>query len=430
VRSSLIFQNLSAIAQKNSTFAAADQILLSASNFLLAYYLITKSGAVGFGIYSFIMVFTMLLHGFWASVLHGQMTLRIAGSWRRVKDSYFSQTVYLYVALFCCACLVFLFILAMPPLRVRVVGYEYTIASAVLYIFLFSLYDLCKRFLYTLHMQRQSFTYTLLYFIILSVGLLSASYFVSSETGVISAFIVNSAALFIVLCANKTARRSMMAGKAQSTKVRLKILSAYMDQGRFGALGTFVTWLQNQSITPILMFFAGPAVVGYFNIARLIMMPAMVVNTGIVASALPQLRSLYKRQQIQSLRAAVKKFSLLNLGLSSLYIVFLILLHWLGFLQRFIPEYSEAAKFLTIWAIVVLVLTYRTWFAQHFIVAMQFKYLLFTGVIATLITLFTMIVGYTINGEHYIVPLGVLFGDVYLIFTFYRQLKRQTVSIV
>jgi len=148
----------------------------------------------------------------------------------------------------------------------------------------------------------------------------------------------------------------------------------------------------------------------------------MVINVGLLASVLPQFRRFVKTSNIAQLCTSISQFSKVNLLLCVSYFVFLGILHTSGLLQRFVPEYDKAMPFLVVWSIVVSLITYRSWVCQYFIVRMKFDYLLLTGIIATAITLCSMVLGFLATSSYFVIAAAVMLGDVYLIAVFKRKI--------
>lgn len=420
---------LQLIVKDNSFFASADQIILSAAGLLISVFVLKTAGVESLGIYSFITVFVHLFHGAVASILHGQMTLRIAGSVFRIQQSFFRVSATLNVVFF-------LFLLSIVIVLSYIFskwlnGEEY-ILLGILGCTTFgvvSFYELSKRYLYLQGLQKQSFAYTLTYLVVLVFLLLLVLVLKPDQKHIlVYVLISNIFAFFVALLRNVHFYKAILLGKKQGKKVSVNLLLAYLEQGRYGLVGTVLTWMQNQSITPILMFLAGPLVVGYYNIARLIMMPVMVVNTGLLASALPRLRVLAKKSSFVLLGKEIQKYAMVNLFLCLVFLSTLLLFHWLGLSDRFIPNYRDGLPFLMVWGFVIVVLIYRTWIAQHFIVRMQFVYLLITSLISTIITFASIFAGYYSTGNYYVIAASVALGDVFLLIVFYSRLSKNKVA--
>ncbi|CAN0486268.1 unnamed protein product, partial [Hapterophycus canaliculatus] len=128
----------------------------------------------------------------------------------------------------------------------------------------------------------------------------------------------------------------------------------YWGHGKFSFLGMLTSWVQNQGITPFLMFVAGPLVVGYFSLARLLTVPITVVNTGLINSALPRLRETYNKTGQKEVERKVSTLTAINMGLSSIYFLALFLCHYTGVLETVFPDYNNAVMFLVIWSIVAI----------------------------------------------------------------------------
>lgn len=414
-----IFTRFSTIAGNKSGFAAAEQVLLSAANFLIAVFILKKMGVTLFGVYSFFAVFIMLSHGIIASVINGQMVLRIANARIRVQKSLFRHSVQLFLTIYLIAVPVLILVFLILEKMNVVPSYGALPFVASLSFGAFSLFDLFRRYLFLLGQQRLSFGYTAIYTVCLLLGLIYLWFMPTESTdGVVSVFVVNIIAFLISIAFNKYCLRAIRQGRKHKNLVKVKILKAYFKQGRYGLLGTVVAWLQNQSITPILMYFAGATVVGYFNIARLIMMPIVVINVGLLASTTPQFRRCVKTDNIDKLWQSIRQFSLGNLVLCLCYFSALFLFHVLGFMEKIVPEYHSTLPFLLVWSPVVALITYRSWVSQYFIVRMKFEFLLYTAIRAVFITLTSMVAGFLATQSYYVVAGSVILGELYLVIAY------------
>lgn len=410
----MISIKLSLFVKNNQFLAVIDQVTLSLASFITAFVLIKVAGVESFGVYSFLMVLCVLVNGVFSSLLHGQMTLRISGSGRRIQDSTFRSTFEIYIVFYLFGALIVLLTIGLLRGNSFIDKYFIEIILAILYTFFLSLFDLFRKFLYVLNRQDLSLACTLLFFttLILSLGLVYL--YADLNNAVAYVFISLFMSNFVAVIFNSKSIGAIIHGRKVNLRTSRLLFLRYFDQGKFGFLGMLVTWVQNQGITPFLMAVAGPVVVGYFSLARLITVPVTVINTGITSSALPKLRQLYKKNDIAEVSKKISQYMLLNFCLAVGYFTIILLVHLSGLFDKFIPEYNNIKVFLLLWSFVCVAIMYRAWITQFFVVAMEFKYLLKVGAIAATFSYLAMILGYTSLRTYYIVPLGVLGGEILL----------------
>ena len=413
---------LKALLLSKQIFSVADQILLSLANLVASYLLLTSVGVEVFGLYSFLMVVCNLISGSFSSMLHGQMTLRIAGKRRALIQSNFLSTFVLYVVIFGIFGLLFSVALSIPNSIVYFEGNKRAIAAALVFAFLLSLFDLFRKYAYVMARQDISLLSTAVYFALLIAGMSFVDF--EESTALWTIFLIFCISKTIALSVNYLCVSTLLTAKSMPRAARLKLLEKYWSQGRFSFLGMLTSWVQNQGITPFLLFVAGPLIVGFFNLARLLTVPITVVNAGLVNSALPRLRETFNRSGLEEVGRKVSTLSLLNLGLSGVYFVALATLHVTGVLDSVFPDYSSAVTFLVIWSVVAMTIQYRSWLTQQYVVAMKFKYLLMAGIASASVTYAFIGVLYFTTGNYYTVPIAVWLGESFLIIVLMYQKSK------
>ena len=401
------------------TFSVADQVLLSLANLIVAYLLLASVGVEIFGLYSFLMVMCNLVSGGFSSVIHGQMVLRIAGKRQTIKRSVFRSTFYLYMTLFSIFALLSGIVLSRLDVIPYFEGNVRAIAAAGIFCFLLSMFDLFRKYTYVLARQEVSVISTLVYFLLLIS--IFTFYKFENSAALFSIFALLSLCKLIAICVNYLCLKELFYAQKMKLSTRLNLLKKYWEQGRFSFLGMLTSWVQNQGITPLLLFFAGPLVVGYFNLARLLTVPVTVVNTGLINSALPRLREIYNKAGLGKVSSSVSKYLNINLILSAIYFVILFMFHYFGLLEMVFPDYNEVVVFLLVWSVVTVTILYRSWLTQQYVVALKFKFLLFVGLLSAAVTYGFIFILYFPSKNYYTVPVSVFLGEVFLLLMLLRQ---------
>lgn len=413
---------LKALLLSKQIFSVADQILLSLANLVASYLLLTSVGVEVFGLYSFLMVVCNLISGSFSSMLHGQMTLRIAGKRLALIESNFLSTFIIYVVIFGIFAFLFSVALSIPDSIAYFEGNKRAIAAAVVFAFLLSMFDLFRKYAYVMARQDISLLSTAVFFVLLIAGMSFADF--EKSTALWTIFAIFCISKTIALSVNYLCVSTLLTAKSMPRAARLKLLERYWRQGRFSFLGMLTSWVQNQGITPFLLFVAGPLIVGFFNLARLLTVPITVVNTGLINSALPRLRETFNRSGLEEVGRKVSTLTLLNLGLSSVYFIALAIFHFTGVLDSVFPDYSSAVTFLVIWSVVAMTIQYRSWLTQQYVVAMKFKYLLVAGIASASVTYAFIGVLYFTTSNYYTVPVAVWLGESFLIILLLKQRSK------
>jgi O-antigen/teichoic acid export membrane protein len=238
---------------------------------------------------------------------------------------------------------------------------------------------------------------------------------------VTSMFILFSIALVGSLVSNRKCHFEFQSGRWISWRFTWEIFLVYFSQGRYRLVGMLITWVQNQSVNPILMWVSGPVVAGYFSMARLLIMPIAVMNQGLINSTTPELRRIFESSGVIELYERIIKYNLVNIALSSLYLFPLGILHFTGVLNSFIPDYDNIKWYLLIWAMTTLVTMYRGWHGQFFVVSLQFQFLMRVSVIALLVSMTGMVIVSFLLGNIHLALLFIIFGEFVTISLFSRR---------
>lgn len=371
---------------KRRYFGVAEQVLLSASNMLASVVVVKKAGVSWFGIYSFIFVISTLVTAFFSTWLHRQMMLLISSKPCRYQYRIFYVSVFLQSLML----LVFLLLVGLPAFYLYLqheLKYIAELYLACLFIVATCFFELFRQYLYVVDHQFYSLRCTLVYVLTLLAGVVWLV--LSSEISNVVAFmyLIISVAMFVSLLLNKKCHDAIHATKWLGWRYVFLVFMRLYRHSRFRVIGMLLTWAQNQSINPLLMWLGGPLIAGYYSIGRLLVMPMAVVNHGLTNSSAPEFRRIYETKSISNLYSAISKIRNLSFKIAGLYVLLLVLAHAFGVFQRYIPEYQEVKWYLLIWAVMVIVMMYRQWVTQYFIVGLQFRFLMNVSVIAVLVSM-------------------------------------------
>lgn len=368
-----------------------EQIAMSIANLSTSVFVIKLGGVANFGLYSFLFAFSLLATGVCAALIHRQMVLHISplsSDERRdhFKSTFIHEGCFLIAAVIVFAIPLFLYSDEIPGEGIKLSTND--IFAFLVYIVIFNTYELFRQYLYSQDAQTTSFRYTVVFL----VSLLTIQAFIVFSGGIFddSVMVGYSAlagALGISLALNSHCRNDLLSGVWPDIYVTASRFKNYLNQGKFGSTGSMVTWLQNQSMGPLLMLIAGPVLVGYYNIGRLMVMPIMVINQGLVNSTTPFLRRIFTRDGTTSLKKQLNKLGFLNLSITALYAASLALLDFSGFFERFIEHYSDIRIYLFFWIILFGTTMVRFWIGQFFVITLNLRRLLTISVTATIFSM-------------------------------------------
>ncbi len=199
----------------------------------------------------------------------------------------------------------------------------------------------------------------------------------------------------------------------------------YWRHGRFATAGAGVTWLQNQSVTPLLMFMFGPTSVGYYHVARMIVTPVNMVTTGLAKSALPSVRRAWGKGNPDALAEEIAVHRSLNMRLVFGYVAMagaaLVAAEATGLL-----ELDAGVLWMFAATVVVMILSnYRFWISQQFVIRLRFAYLLKLGVVASVLTVAAMLGAGMVLRDAALVILASAIGEVFLMLSLGKRLVRE-----
>ena len=419
-----IFQkasNFFLVDSKRQYFTVAEQILSSATSLLASIVVARYAGLEWLGIYSFMLVFVSLANSVTFTLMLRQMTLEISTLSQNERCDMFFATIVMMLVFFAGIAAVLSIALVLIPSGHWVFIYQSEIIACILIVILGSVFDACKQYFYVTNNHHRSFFYTLVYsatFVLMLIFSIALSNENELMNCVLLSFVIS---FFVSFFFNSTIRQVLKKAKWHGWDYVSNTFRDFFQHSRYGMGGLLVSWAQSQSIVPFLMFLAGPLVVGYFSMARLLVMPISVVNQGLMKGITPSLRRTFKEHGLSELAQSISKLDLKNLLFSVFYLGALVTGHISGLFHSYVPDYENVKWFLIMWVVTLLVTTHRFWLAQYFMVSMQFKYLLKIALLALCVSLTAMILlGYGTGNSH-LAFLAVMLGELVVIYFFYKK---------
>ncbi len=405
--------------------SVVEQILMSASNMLASIVVLKVSNVAQFGIYSFVFVISTLIVSVFGTLLHRQMMLRIASESGTEQKNIFVTT--LAIEAIGLVALIGLSIVILIGLSIGfdISNYLAIAITGLTFTALMVMFEACKQYSYTTDNQPYSLRSTVIYIGCQLCLLALVVWKVPAEYIVQAIYAVFSLSLLISLLANKLCRTAILEAQWRGWGEARSVFNSYFEQGRFSLLGMAIAWAQNQSINPFLMFISGPTVAGYFSLARLMIMPMSVINQGLINSSTPTLRRTFKSHGLVPMFKKVNTFLLKTFAFSFIYIAALLVGHYAGFFDQYIPEYTQVKWFLLLWVILISSSMFRFWYGQFFVVSMQFKLLLRIGITAFAVTATgLLVIGLGLN-LLYMGLYSVIAGEFTAIALYMRYAKQQ-----
>lgn len=409
-------------------FTIAEQILFSGTNMLASIVIVAAAGVSWFGIYSFMFVLAMLGNAFFATLILRQMTLEISTLSERDRRDTFIATLAMLAILFTfILTFTYCLILLLPPQHILFI-YQHELIACQIFVFCYSFFDAVRQLHYVTDNHKNSFFSSLIYAVSF-IFILLISYFLSEPDKIVHrVFLGASFSIILCLLFNRLLRITVLEAQWRDWKYVWSIFQSYYKQSRFRLAGMAVSWTQNQSFNPFLMLIAGPLVAGYFSLARLLVMPMAVVNQGLTSSAIPSLRRKLINHGKPELVELIRKLDMKNLIFSASFITILIIGHFSGLLNRFVPDYAQVRWFLLIWLVALIAIIHRFWISQYFVVSMQFKYLMNVSLIALAVSFSGMFIAGYILGEVHIALMFVIVGELVSIIMFRHERAKQLKS--
>ena len=381
------FARLGRLASSNRAMTVGDQMLLSAANLLTSLVVVKVAGPALFGVYSVVLVVVTLACGAFSALVSGQMMLAISARGTRVREALLRATVGVQAGVLaaCTAPLLLLWLGSGASGTAARLHVPEVLAGALLVVAL-SGFELFRRYLYVIERFRLSFALTCLFAAVHVAGTALVVLRAPAESVVVWVLVSLATGYAAAVALNLPGWRGVARGKRLGAGAVRAMLARYWDQGRFGFSGLALTWVQNQSLSIVLLWYASATTVGYFNLGRLVMMPVTVFNTGLLNGLTPQFRRMAVGGRPAELARAGDRQGLLSVGVLGVWMLVLGAVHATGLLERFVDYADEVWPFVLAWALITGLTTFRSWLSQFFIAFVDFRFLLRASLVSAATT--------------------------------------------
>lgn len=287
--------------------------------------------------------------------------------------------------------------------------------------------ELFRQFFYMRSRQRASLVYTALSSSVGTIVFFLVLYSEVASNPTLLAFLFLSLAQFTycicVLCHSKR----LIVNSENNAMDSIAEWGIFLNRGLRSTLGMVVTWFQNQSVTPMLMFMAGPVTVGVYQLARMFITPINMITTGLSKSALSQMRKEYGKGGDQALQDAVTNHQRTSLRVVGFYTLLIlsgwVLNEWIQFIQ--VVDGLPAFAFVVV--VQMVLSNYRFWISQPFVIRMQFNLLLKIAVSVAIFTMIMMLVAGLLLENSVLIASAPVFGEILLI-SIYGRVRNKSVS--
>jgi len=404
-------------------FAATEQSGSSASNFLVSLMILGYSGVAKLGEYGFWFALcgfsTLMVAGFAVN----QMVLHVADS-SILKQRAVMTTTFVVVVLLQILPGTFLwwavasrhpsdsvFALAVP---------------VIVYTAMYNFAELVRQFLYMRRRQRLSLFYAAFSTMLAVLVFAFIVYVVKPPSIIEPAFWCLAAAQFGYVAMASLSGRAWKFGVISNLKLTLDTLKFYWTHGRVAASGMLVMWAQNKSVNPMLVLMIDTVAAGFYQIARMIVMPINMITLGIARSAMAEVRRAWGLGNKQALKGAIGT----QLRTSMIVVFLYLLLVGIGFLVVKLFDVREIQEnFLLVFlsaVIVVILSNYRYWLSQYLAVQLQFGFLLKIGCFAAIFSLLWMLVAGMFLESAALVVFGSAVGELYMLNILRKRYHQRT----
>lgn len=408
----------------NRWFAAAEQAAISGSNMLFSVAIISLSGIEAFGRYSFVFVICQLVNAAAGSLVYRQMVLKVSSDSRSQQNRVFAATGWISLGIIAATSLAIYIIWLATADALSEVSHGLFIGP-LLYTASLLLTEYFRQYLYIRGKQRLSFALTcigIVATVLIGLAFLATGH---GENLHIEMFYYQAIGMCILLALN-TCCFSVFKGTGNTPmKDAWPTFVDYYQRGKLALVGMLVTWMQNQSVTPLLMFMMGPTVVGTYNIARMVFMPVNVVNSGLSKSALPEIRRSFKSSGDSGLSNSISQHTKLSMNLVYGYLVVVAVVVFAAMAMGKSLGSPSMPLYLLCTALVMTLSNYRFWQSQWFVAKMHFETLLKFGLIAAIITVFAMVFSGEILNSVVLIILASAIGELYLIVSLHKEKFKQ-----
>jgi O-antigen/teichoic acid export membrane protein len=397
-----------------------DQLLLSAIGFGTSVIIVKALGVEQLGIYSAFLVVVTLLQTCFSSVCSGQMLLFISSKSSKIVSAFFRLTSVMW----CVWGLILLVFAGITYTALILAGQpDYALVSvlSLLCVWGLSLFEQNRKLLYVLGKYQKSVTITLVFvvahvFLILILATRFKEFF-----SVSTVFASLALSYFIACLVNTVFWHYLKAARKIKSVIAWLLFKRFLVQGKFAMGGLVLSWIQNQSISLILLVFFGPRIAGLFSLGRLVVTPVTVINLGLTNGLLPTLRRLAANKQYTALYSLSKRYTAYGLGTVLLFGGLTFLAFQFDWVLAAAPELQEATHYIVLWFAISSIVIWRTWATQFFIALLEFKKLLRLSIISTLATTVGIFSLIFLGFPALIVALMVLFGEVLILLMINRE---------
>jgi len=362
-----------------------DQLILSAMGFATSAAIVKLGDIEQLGIYGAFLAVVTLVHSSYSSVVSGQMLLFISGESIKLKDSYFRLTEVIWL-FYSVAAIVVTLLLSLSISYIADGAQSTTVFTAGLCAVAISIFEQHRKLLYV---KKHFLLSTILTCVFIVVHVLVSYYLITRDSlyySATDAFTSLAIAYLVAAALNPVVVKTITNAKKIKVKKAWLLHRKYLEQGRFAFGGLSLAWLQNQSISVYILLIFGPTVAGLFNLGRLITMPIMVVNTGLINGVLPTLRILGVDKKLTELKETTRKFAVLSLGLNLVYIVVVVIAFRIDWIVNLQEDLLAASSYVYFWLILTTGIVWRTWVTQFLIANLKFQKLLKFNAISAFIT--------------------------------------------
>lgn len=407
--------------RNNKWFAALEQSGLSACSFLYSLVIVKAAGVSELGTYTFWFVMCQFMAMLTLGLATKQMVLALSNKTSTDRLSGFLSTCNIVLVLQVLQVLLLALVVSIYPPTNNVMGLWLGLAF---YCVSFNFAELFRQFHYINSRQRQSLYLSAVSLSVGVVGFLLFAWLGDGDALELSVFWFLGAGnlIYVALAYHFVKARNTI--KLSSWSASWSLCMQYWKHGVPATGGMLVTWIQNQSITPLLMFMLGPLYVGYYSIARMIVMPVNVVTTGLAKSALPSISRMYGNGNQSALQSAIQSHYRTSMSIVYGYVFVVAVVSWLVVNVLELIDLNKALGSLFVATVLVMMLSnYRFWITQNFVVRMQFGILLRLGIVASCATVCMMLLGGLVFKSAILVVLAPAVGELILIATLRPRLR-------
>ena len=410
----------------NKWFAAMEQVGISANNFLFSLMIVKFGDIATLGQFSFWFVVCQFFSILAVGLCIRQMVLLVANASLKKQRSALAANcrIVLSFQILQSAALIFLVWLK-PPNQSPILF----LLSVIAFTASLNASELFRQYLYMRQRQRLSFVYSA---VALSTSFILFTVFVvsgfSEQLGLMAFWMMALGQTLYAIIAVSVVPQFVQQIKAAKA-IRMDVQKEQFEQGLPLLGGMVVTWLQNKSVTPILMFTMGPLIVGYYALATMIMSPANMIIAGLNKNALPQLRRAYGDGDESKLLESIKAHSRTCLTVIIVYLLLAILIWIVGKSFGHFTIDKQITKMLLLVVITLLLSNFRFWYSQHHVVKMQFEFLFRIGIVAAAITVCIMLFSGIVLKNALLVIAASAIGELCLLFFLRRKLKATVPTV-